>query len=315
MKSYIGADLGGTKLLLGELDEAGRILRRERFPSGPLSQREALDLLQRALDSFLSTRSPGYEPAAVGLGLIGRVDSKTGTWHEIDRDRGEPLALGRLLRERCGLPCFADNDVRSAAKAELRFGEGRKSRNFIYLNIGTGIAAGFVSGGRMITGGHCNAGEVGHTSSGLSLGVPCPCGRTDCAEAVASGSGIDRCARLLRRSFPDTALTIPESGRVSAGEVFRLSGEDALCRALTENAATAIANLIMNLVRFSDPDTVVLGGGVVADGFLYPRILEKLNAHTVRFVTRGVRLTSLDPAAIGLLGAGCNAIMGMEEEQ
>lgn len=313
MKSYIGADLGGTKLLLGELDEAGRILRTARYPSGPLSQREALDLLQNALDKFLATRTPGYEPAAVGLGLIGRIDGKTGVWHEIDRDRGESLALGQLLGERCGLPCFLDNDVRSATKAELRFGEGRLTRDFVYLNIGTGIAAGFVSGGRMITGGHCNAGEVGHTSSGLSLGVPCPCGRSDCAEAIASGSGIDRCARLLRRRFPDSALRVPESGRVSAGEVFRLSGEDALCHALTENAATAIANLIMNLVRFSDPDTVVLGGGVVADGFLFPRILEKLNAHTVRFVTRGIRLTSLDPAAIGLLGACSNAILGMEE--
>jgi hypothetical protein len=52
---------------------------------------------------------------------------------------------------------------------------------------------------------------------------------------------------------------------------------------------------------------------VVADGFLFPRILEKLNAHTVRFVTRGIRLTSLDPASIGLLGACSNAILGMEE--
>ena len=187
MKSYIGADLGGTKLLLGELDGEGRILRTERFPSGPLSQREALDLLQNALDKFLATRTPGYEPAALGLGLIGRIDGKTGVWHEIDRNRGEALPLGQLLGERCGLPCFLDNDVRSATKAELRFGEGRLTRDFVYLNIGTGIAAGFVSGGRMITGGHCNAGEVGHTSSGLSLGVPCPCGRSDCAEAIASG--------------------------------------------------------------------------------------------------------------------------------
>ena len=100
---------------------------------------------------------------------------------------------------------------------------------------------------------------------------------------------------------------------VSASEVFRLYDDDPLCRVLTDNAAAAVANLIMNLVRFSDPDTVVLGGGVMSDGFLYPRVLERLNPYTIRYVTNGVVLTALDPRCIGLLGACGNAIKGMEE--
>ena len=96
-----------------------------------------------------------------------------------------------------------------------------------------------------------------------------------------------------------------------AGEIFRLSGEDPLCARLTEQAATALANLIMNVVRFCDPDCVVLGGGVVADGFLLRRVKEKLGKHTMRFVRGGVRLTELDGRRIGLLGAACNAMEGM----
>lgn len=316
MQTYIGADLGGTKLLIGEMDRSGKLLRHKRYPSGALTQKEALALILRGLDDFLAEQTPGCEVAAIGVGLVGRICNRTGTWYEISPDKQEPLEIGSILSRRYGVPCFVDNDVRSATKAELLFGRGRSSKDFIYINIGTGIAAGFVTGSKLITGGHYNAGEVGHTSSGIEMKVPCECGRDDCVEPVASGLGIDRCARILAPHYPDTKLTIPENGsRVDTAEVFRLYDTDPLCRKLTDNASRAAANLIMNLIRFNDPDTIVLGGGVVSDGFLYRKIIDKLNPHTIRFVTGGIVLTDLDPRYIGVLGACSNAVKGMEEPQ
>ncbi len=313
MESFIGMDLGGTKLLIGEMSEAGELLREKSVPTGPLSQREAAALLARELERFLAEPCGDYRPAAVGLGLVGRVDSGRGLWYEIDRERAEPLPICRSLTEQSGLPCFADNDVRTAARAELLLGEGRRSRNFIYLNVGTGIAAGIVIGGRLLTGGHHNAGEVGHVSSGLALGVPCVCGRSDCAESLASGLGLDQRARTLRTEYPDSTLPLPAQGRVGAAEIFARSETDPVCALLTEQAASALANLIMDLVRVTDPEAVVLGGGVVADGFLLERVKKKLGAHTMRFVTNGVRLTALDGRRIGLIGACCHARQGKEQ--
>lgn len=314
-KTYIGVDLGGTKLLVGEMDRDGNLLRTKRYPSGRLTKSEAMDLIQKALDEFLAERIPGCSPCAIGIGMVGRIDNRSGTWYEISPDRKETVEVGTIISERYGLPCFVDNDVRSATKAEMLFGWGRSSRHLIYINIGTGIAAGFVSDGRIITGGHFNAGEVGHTASGIALRVPCECGRDDCVEPVASGIGFDMCARLLASEFPDTSLTIPQEGRVSVAEVFEKFDSDALCRCLTDNAAQAIANLIMNLVRFNDPDTIVLGGGIMTDGFMHGKVLEKINPYTVRYVTNGIVRTSLDPGYIGLLGACSNAVKGMEEER
>lgn len=313
-KTYIGADLGGTKLLIGEMDGDGCLLRSRRYPSGPMNQRQALELIIRSLDEFLSETTPDCQPVAIGVGLVGRIDSRTGIWFEIAPGNSVEIPLGDILSERYGLPCFVDNDVRSATKAEMRFGQGRSSRDLIYINIGTGIAAGFVSNGRIISGGHFNAGEVGHTASGIDLHVPCPCGRPDCVEMVAAGIGFDSSARQLHSQYPDTRLTIPEDGnRVNVAEVFRLYEEDPLCRILTDNAASAVANLIMNLIRFNDPDTIVLGGGIMSDGFLYTKMLEKLNPETIRFVTNGIIRTALDPRYIGILGACSNAINAMEE--
>jgi len=312
--TYLGADLGGTKLMLGEADAAGSLLWRREYPSGYLSQREALKLIEDALDNSLNGRPAGKRPAAVGLGMIGRIDSRTGTWLEIDHDRSEVLPIAEILQKRYGLPFFADNDVRSAAKAEMLFGQGKDAKNWVYLNVGTGIAAAIVSDGRLMTGGYWNAGEVGHTASGIDFRAPCSCGRPDCVEPVASGMGLDLCARMLAPQYPDTRLTIPPEGaRVGAAEIFSLYETDPLCRILTDRAAQALANLIMNLVRFSDPELVVLGGGLMSDDFLRQKILGRLNPFTIRYVTGGIVRTGLDPRNIGLLGACGNAIKGLEE--
>lgn len=312
MNTYIGIDLGGTKLLVGEVTGSGQVLRSRSYPTGALTQQQALELICTALDDFLPACS--HELRAIGLGLVGRIDSEKGLWMEISGGRKATLPICEMLSRRYSLPVFADNDVRSALKAELRFGQGRGIRDLIYINVGTGVAAGFVSGGHIVTGGHCNAGEIGHTSSGLSFRIGCECGRSDCVESVLSGLGLSNCARLLFSEYPDTKLTIPpDGGRVSAAEIFRLSDSDPLCRRLTDQAARALANLLMNLVRFNDPQAIILGGGVVSDGFLLQKALDYTLTHPLRYVTSGIHLTTLDPRTIGLLGAAGNAIIGMEE--
>lgn len=311
-KTYIGVDLGGTSLKLAEIDRAGNLLRQQSCPYGRLDHQEALELITRELEGFL----PGAQgmPSAIGLGLVGRVDGKRGVWLEIDHDRPGKLNLRDILESKYRLPCFMDNDVRSAAKAEWLFGRGKGLENWVYINVGTGIAAATFTGGRLITGGHCNAGEVGHSASGIEFHAPCACGRPDCVEPVASGLGFDTSARILVPGHPDTSLHIPKEGRVSPREVFALYASDTLCRVLVENAAQALANLIMNLVRFCDPEAVILGGGVMTDGFLHEKIMEKLNPYTIRYVTEGIMLTDLTPQTVGLLGACANGICGMEEK-
>lgn len=310
--TYLGLDLGGTKLMIGEVDGNGTVLNYKRYPSGYLNQANALHVIKRSLDDYLSGKEGNApKPLAMGLGIIGRVDHGTGTWFQIDTQRNAPTAITEELEKLYGIPCYADNDVRSATKAEMVFGHGKDSQNFIYINIGTGIAAGIVERGKILTGSHFNAGEVGHTLVGVHAGTVCGCGRSNCVETIAAGVGFDQCARIFAPQFPDTSLHIPEEGeRVNVREVFDKVEEDPLCALLTNNAAEAIANLIMNLVRVSDPEMVVLGGGVVSEGFLFPRIQERLNANTMRFVTKGVVLTKLQPALAGLLGA-CTVAMNV----
>jgi predicted NBD/HSP70 family sugar kinase len=310
--TYLALDFGGTKLLVGETDANGKVLKYKRYETGYANQQSALNMIKKSVDDYIGTVgwANGRRPVAMGAGLIGRVDNADGIWLQMDPNRTEPLPLAGKLSTIYNMPCYIDNDVKSATRAEKQFGYGRVSRDFIYINVGTGIAAGCIVNGDLIRGSHFNAGEVGHTHSGVNVGVRCGCGRENCVEIIASGTGFDKCARFLRPQY-DSNLTIPadEGQKVDTREIFELSMQgDKLCVQLVENATRAIANLVMNMVRMSDPDTVVLGGGILSGGYIYSRVLEKLNPTTIRFVKNGVVLTRLDPDFVGLIGAGAVAM-------
>ena len=234
----------------------------------------------------------------------------------MDPDRSHAIKLTQSISEEFGLPCFIDNDVKCGANAVRKWGYGKHTNNFIYLYVGTGIAASVVSNGVMLRGAHYNAGEVGHLRVGVQVGIRCPCGRVDCVESIASIMGIDRCARFLKPYY-DTRLQFPDKDTmINVNDVFQLAREgDPLCAKLVNNASEALANLIMNLVRVSDPDTVILGGEMVADGFLAEEIRPHLQPVTMRFVTNGVVLTRLNPRLINLLGAASIAMDGMATKQ
>lgn len=308
--TFLGIDLGGTKLLLGEIDDTGRLLQSRRYKTGFTEQQQAVDILMEALDDYAANVGFKGTPVAVGAGIVGVIDHTNGIWLAMDHLRSTPVPLAQMLSARLGIPAAIDNDVRCATTAELILGYGRETKNFIYMNVGTGIAAGFVSEGRIIRGQNNNSGEIGHMVVDYDSTVPCICGRNGCIEAIASGSGFTGRVKTLAPQYA-TKLAIPENGEgVDAAEIFRLADEgDELCLRLAREAADALACGIMNLVRTSDPEAVILGGGVISDGWMLEKVLERLDkTSAMRGVRRGVMLSGFDPEYTGLIGAGAIAI-------
>ena len=311
----LALDLGGTKLLIGVVTPGGEILASRRYPS-PLTetstQQEVVAGVLQSLRDFMQEEPLAGKASCVGMGLIGRVDCRQGLWLEIDPGRMETVPLASRLTGATGLPAYIDNDVRCATRAELNLGAGRGRQHFLYVNIGTGIAAGQVVEGRIIHGGHYNGGEVGHVAVDIYGGVRCPCGRTGCVEAIAAGSGLSRRAGELRSRYPRTALKMSENGRVRADELFRLAREgDALCIRLAHEAAEAIAALLCNLTYAIDPELIVLGGGIVSDPWMFDQIVQRMPTEVTRFLS-GIERTGLDPALVGLIGASQRGFAGEE---
>ncbi|WFR57454.1 ROK family protein [Anaerocolumna sp. AGMB13025] len=313
MDTFIGCDFGGTKLLIGEIDETGRILNSKRYDTGIKKHTEAAAYILSCLTDYIGEAGFVGKPKAAGAGVVGVVDYAKGIWRSMDHVETTPIPLAALISDKLGIPAAVDNDVKCATRAEMMFGQGKYSDNFIYLNIGTGIAAGFVVEGNILRGANNNSGEVGHCVVDLSREEICICGRHGCVEGIASGSGFSKQAVCLLDQYP-TRLEGVGKGKVNVSEIFKGADQgDALCMKLTEQAMDNLSNLIMNLVRTTDPDTIVLGGGVVSDGWLLPKICEKLNPSTMRGVKNGVIKSNFNPGLVGLIGAGAQGIVKLQE--
>jgi len=308
-KSVLAIDLGGTKILIGEVSLDGEVLGSKVYASTVVSQGQAFEKIAASLRDYIEDVGLRKEAVAIGIGVVGRVNTREGIWLEIDPSRSQPTELAQRISEMFALPCTIGNDVYCATLAEQRWGCGSYSNNFIYMNIGTGIAARAVVNGEPITGRHFNAGEVGHHVADYDSDIPCVCGRRGCVELLASGLGMHNRIVALKPSYPESTIVIPKQGRVGVEEIFAAYDQgDPLCIEVVDTALQAVAATIMNMVRFSDPDTIVLGGGVVSGNWFIDKLQSRLQGKTMRFVINGVKKTAIDEAVIGLKGAAWLAI-------
>ena len=95
----IGIDLGGTKILAGVIDRSGRVESQVARPTPDDSQESVVDALVETVEEL---RTEGI--AAVGLGVPGRIDPRSGLVFGAVNTRLENIRLGEVMEERLGMP-------------------------------------------------------------------------------------------------------------------------------------------------------------------------------------------------------------------
>jgi glucokinase len=200
----IGADLGGTKLLVGVVDSDQKVLHRGQEPSHGRTTDEVIDLLEREVKEALGA-VPGA--AAVGLGIPATIDHRRGVAINAVNLPIVDVPVRDRIQERLDIPVFIDNDANTAALAEFLYGAGREAENMVLLTIGTGIGGGLILGGQLFRGSTGAGAELGHVvidENGPRCQGTCP--NRGCVEAFASGTAIGREGRAAAASAPDSAL-------------------------------------------------------------------------------------------------------------
>jgi len=239
-------EAGGTKFVCG-VGTSPDDLEVAAFPT------QSPDVTLENVIGFFRERA-GSQLSAVGIGSFGPVDLRpdsttfgyiTSTpkagWQQYD------LAgtVGRALE----VPVGFDTDVNAAAAGEARWGAGRGIANFIYLTVGTGIGGGAIVNGEVIHG--LLHPEMGHIRVPHDLATdPYPGGcpyHQDCLEGLASGPALQaRWGKPAQEWPPDHP------------------GWKLEARYLALGLATWVCTL--------SPERIVLGGGVMQQEQLYPRV-------------------------------------------
>jgi predicted NBD/HSP70 family sugar kinase len=173
--------------------------------------------------------------------------------------------LVEAVQRELGAKMAFENDVNLAALGEQWRGLGKGVENFVYLHVGTGVGIGLVLNGELYRGNTGGAGEVGYLPlAGTDPRDP-ESRRRGALDAIAGASGVVAEARRLGMSPPLTAKKVFAWARRGDGVAARVVAEEAKRIAL---AVAAVVSVI-------DPELVVLGGGIGANGDLLLEPVER----------------------------------------
>ncbi len=258
----IGIEIGGTKLQVALGTAEGSILDRRRASVD--REKGAAGILEWT--AFEARRFfEDSDVAAIGIGFGGPVDSETGqalVSHQIEGWNNLPIR--HWFQERFHVPVVVANDANAAGWAEYCLGAGKGTRQFMYMNIGSGIGGALIIDGALYDGQGRGACELGHTWV-PDWTVPAP-GAVDKLENLCSGWAIERRLRGRTDLDHDTVLC-----RLCAGHPQRLT-----CALLAEAArqgdpqalaeidaiARTLGIALGNAVTLFHPQRIALGGGV-----------------------------------------------------
>lgn len=169
----------------------------------------------------------------------------------------EHQSIKTFLEQRFpGVQVRIENDLKCAV---LAYRQRFKCDTIGVLYAGTGLGSASVSEGRIVRGCGNMAGEIGHVSY-QSVPLVCGCGKSDCLELFASGSGLEKQRHLFGLS--DLSVDGWFGGNVQE-------------RRTAEAAADALAYAASLMITLHNPSVLVIGGGVWEDN---PVLREKARA-------------------------------------
>lgn len=307
-KKYVcGIDIGGTNTVVALVDEQGVIPARRSMPTAGETVEAYAAKIGELIEEILADAGVRREEVS-GIGICAPcADYRTGMIEAATNlPWPMPIALRDIVSKATGMAVAVSNDANAAAVGEMRYGAARGMKDFIVLTLGTGVGSGIVCDGHLLTGHRGFAGELGHSSVRGGEGRKCGCGRTDCLETYCAAPGVVATATAVMRR---RGMEVPaELTAKMVGEAAD-RGEEWAVEAL-EYTGSVIGRACADFVTFSDPEAIILFGGV-ANAFRHfePAMRKALEEHTLFLYRNRVKIlaTGLKATYAAVLGAAALA--------
>ena len=271
-------EAGGTKMVCAIGDENGNVFERESFPTR-MPEETMPDIINYFKDKNIE---------ALGISSFGplNLDESSPNYGDITTTPKPGWAnypLRRTLMDALNVPVGIDTDVNGAALAEATLGAGAGLDSLVYYTIGTGIGGGAMVGGKLVHG--LVHPEMGHILLRPHKDDPTPRGfcpyHDGCLEGMANGPAIEK-------RWGKSAKELPED------------------HPAWDIEAEYLAQMCANTIVMLSPKMIVLGGGVMHQLHLFPKIRKRTQELLNGYVASKTILENID-AYIVPPGLGDNA--------
>jgi len=226
---------------------------------------------------ILEMQIPREKILGIGIEMPGMVDSTTG----INKTyMVSELPVAKVFHNKFGLEILVENDAKTRAFAELRFGLARSKRNVLAIHFDWGIGLGIIMNGKLYKGRDGFAGEFGHLPM-VENGILCKCGKQGCLETIASGTAIARMAKEGIKAGRSSFLNGLIDGDLEKIEIRKvvkaaLMG-DQFSISILANVGQWLGKGLAYLIQIFNPDLIILGGRMSeANPFILPPIQQSI---------------------------------------
>jgi glucokinase len=299
-QATIGIDIGGSKLLFDLFNDQFRSLEHIKIKThADKGKKHFTQNLTEAVEELLKVvHKKDLHLLAVGVGCTGGVNATRDT---LDSCPNIPFLEGYPLKDRLakltGTNVYIMNDVHAGLYGEHQLGAARGARHVIGVFIGTGIGGALIIDGKLHFGANGRAGDIGNyliqpigPLSGSDRGgvLDDVASRVAIAGEAATLAAKQWAPHLYRAAGTDVA-EIKSSDLATAIE----EGDEAI-EELVRSRARAVGLAISNMVDFINPDTIVLGGGLVDE---MPKLIQEevtagVKAHSTKDSKRGLKIVT-----------------------
>ncbi len=284
-----GIEGGGTHFNCIIANDPQHIICETTFPTT-----SPTETIEKVASFFLEQIKLGVEISSIGLGSFGPLDLHPGspTFGYITRTPKPDWSntpILKMVSEKLPVPVSIDTDVNCAALGEGIWGEAQGLTDFLYITVGTGIGGGIIINGKPLHGMvHSELGHIliPHDQEKDPFPGICPF-HGDCLEGLAGGPALK-----ARWEHPAEDLPIEHPA--------------------WELEAEYLAMALHNFICTISPQRIILGGGVMQQKQLFPKIrlkvLENLHNYAITTSSKNYMERYIVPPGLGTKSGVLGAI-------
>ncbi|GAA6818186.1 ROK family protein [Staphylococcus lloydii] len=282
----LAVDIGGTKTIVGVIDEKMEIIDFQTFETIATSPQQQFDKIISLAKDY-KNKYKQLAPQTLNIAMPGPCEYKEGIFlNPPNLQQYNGFNAGDYIRKQSDFdPAFV-NDTDAAIRAEYRDLDVNES-SLIYLTISTGIGLAYMNNGKPLHGEDGNFGEIGHTIIKTDSDYQCPvCKQYGCVENEISGLAISRKA---------TDIMGEETSTRQAIDMY-INDEHSEITAMLDEVMKMTQQLCNNIYSLYNVYTIVLGGGVTNSALPYKESIESY-ARNHNLMTEGefkVKISNLN---------------------